>query len=62
MKKYLRYIKNTNGHATKAAFIEDWEPIGNMVWNDLLNADLATLNMTGYVVLTPKGEAKLEEN
>lgn len=61
MKKYLRYIKNTNGHATRAAFIEDWEPIGVSVWLDLVQADLATLNMNGYVVLTPNGEAKLEE-
>lgn len=31
----LTYVKNTNGGATKAHFIEDHEPIGPMLLQDL---------------------------
>lgn len=31
----LQYVKNTNGGATKSHFIEDHEPVGDRLWNDL---------------------------
>lgn len=35
IKQALRYVRNTNGGATLADFIEDHEPIGDQLWRDL---------------------------
>jgi hypothetical protein len=29
LKQYLQYIRNTGCSATKAIFVEDWDPIGD---------------------------------
>lgn len=31
----LRYVHNTNGGATQANFIEDFEPVGEWLWDQL---------------------------
>lgn len=59
-KQSLQYIKNTNGGASVAHFIDDWEPVGRMEWNLLLDAGLAE-DRDGYIFLTEAGEAKLAE-
>lgn len=54
----LKYIENTAGNATLQNFIEDWEPVGNLGWDDLSKAELVTLE-GNKVVLTDKGREYL---
>lgn len=56
----LRYVKNTAGGARKSMFIEDHDPIGNLLWDDLAAAGLVCENAEGAVVLTDAGMAALE--
>lgn len=55
----LQYIKNTNGGATRDIFVEDHEPIGEMLWRDAYDLELVDINSNGFVVLTEKGEKVL---
>jgi len=57
-KQALQYIKNTNGGATVAIFIEDWEPVGGMEWDLLIMQELAE-ERDGRIYLTKRGEDKL---
>jgi hypothetical protein len=59
LKQALQYVKNTGGCATKEIFMDDHEPIGQLLWDDL--SGLVTINTDGYVVLTQAGEDKLRE-
>ncbi len=59
-KQYLKYIKNTDGHATLENFIEDWEPIGQTVWNDLIRFKSVEI-IGNKIYLTKKGEEQLKE-
>lgn len=54
----LRYVENTAGNATLQNFIEDWEPIGNLCWEDLSKAGLVCL-IDGKIKLTFAGEEVL---
>ena len=56
----LQYIRNTNGGATKANFIEDWEPVGGMEWELLVKAEFVE-EIEGAIYLTKKGSARLDE-
>lgn len=56
-KNALQYVKNTNGGATKAIFIEDHEPIGEMLWADL--DGMICEDENGGIWLTVSGEAAL---
>jgi phage terminase large subunit-like protein len=53
--EFLAYVRNTNGGATIANFIEDWEPIGSMVWDELQTGGLARVGQTGRLELTEAG-------
>lgn len=57
-KQYLQYVHNTNGGASVANFVEDYEPIGGMVWNELVSRGLAE-ERDGRIHLTPLGEEAL---
>jgi len=60
--KFLNYIRNTNGGATVQGFVEDWEPIGRQVWNDLVHRGLVTLDDLGHIYLTELGVHVLRED
>lgn len=55
-KNALLYVKNTNGGATHSTFVDDHEPIGDMIWKSLYDRELVDINFNGFVVLTEKGE------
>ena len=42
--KYLDYVTNTGGSPTVDQFDEDWEPVGEMVRNDLVAQMLITIS------------------
>lgn len=54
----LKYVENTAGNATLQNFIEDWEPVGNLGWEDLSNAGLVCL-IDGRIKLTFAGQEVL---
>lgn len=58
-KEALAYIRNTDGNATVAHFIDDWEPVGRMEWKALLDSGLA-VERDGKIFLTEKGETTLK--
>ena len=53
----LQYVKNTNGGATKAHFLEDHEPIGERLWADL--DGMIRQDENARIHLTEAGEAAL---
>lgn len=57
-KKYLEYVRNTNGHATVANFDEDWEPIGPMLRRDLMPRYFIE-DADGKIRLTDEGKAEI---
>ena len=61
-KRALQYVKNTNGGATKANFIEDHGPIGNELWQDLTAGAYINVSDSGSIVLTSIGEEELAPN
>lgn len=56
-KNALQYVKNTNGGATKKKFIEDHEPIGKMLWDDLRG--MIREDDHGRIWLTEAGDTAL---
>jgi hypothetical protein len=60
-RQFIHYVANTGGGATKANFIEDWEPIGQRVWDELCGAGLIELNENQRVILTEKGRVAYGE-
>jgi hypothetical protein len=60
--KALQYIQNTNGNATLANFLEDHEPIGQEIWERLLDQRLVHINGAGKVGLTHGGAARVSES
>lgn len=52
----LRYVRNTNGGATIAHFLEDHEPVGQLLWDSLSNEGLVTTDENGRIKLTATGE------
>lgn len=55
----LQYVKNTNGGASIANFCEDLEPVGEMIWDQLLAAGLVDVDSNARIHLTVAGEAEL---
>ena len=55
-KQALRYVKNTGGGATKEHFIDDHEPIGDLMWDELYGNGWVTCNENGNIILTHLGE------
>lgn len=60
--KALQYIQNTNGNATLANFLEDHEPIGQEIWERLLDQRLVHINGAGKVGLTHGGAARVSQS
>ncbi len=58
MKLAAKYVQNTNGGATKAHFTEDFEPVGEMLWDDLSRNEYVE-ERDGKIYLTDLGEAAL---
>ena len=58
-RQFLEYVRNTNGGARQADFIEDWEPIGARVWAELLAAGLVMVDEGSRIRLTAEGDAAL---
>ena len=59
IRQALEYIRNTNGGATLDIFVEDWEPIGEKLWESIELAFLAKVDEFGRVRLTEAGEKAL---
>ena len=59
-KRALQYVKNTNGGATKAIFIDDYEPVGELLWNSLQS--LVREDGNGRIWLTDDGKKILAES
>ena len=55
LKQAVQYIHNTGGNATLANFFEDHEPIGEMLWKDLVREGLAEIHHD-KLRLTSKGD------
>ena len=55
----LQYVKNTGGGATPEAFKEDWEPIGEHLWNDLKSLNAVYVDSDGKIYITPTGQSLL---
>lgn len=39
----IQYIKNTGGNATLADFVEDHEPVGQKLWEDLVQKGMVEI-------------------
>lgn len=59
LKDGLQYVKNTNGGATKAHFMEDHEPIGERAWRDMDRSGYVRTDENGRIFLTTEGEQLL---
>jgi hypothetical protein len=59
LKQYLEYVRNTGGGATRAHFIEDWEPIGDRAWSELVAAGVVRQDENARIHLTEAGAAAL---
>ena len=53
--KYLRYIHNTCGRATLAYFVEDWKPVGQRLWAEMLHIGLVYEDANGHIRVTDRG-------
>lgn len=57
----LQYVKNTNGGAFVSNFIEDHEPVGDLLWLRLSAAELVNVSgATGRIYVTAKGLEALD--
>lgn len=54
-KQALQYVVNTGANATQDHFIEDHDPIGQVLWDDLQLEGLVTTNKHDKIILTDKG-------
>ena len=57
----LRYISNTEQNATLEHFIEDHDPIGQAIWDDLESEGLVGKNADGKLILTHKGQQVISD-
>lgn len=55
-KQALHYVSNTESNATLEHFIEDHDPIGQVLWDDLQLAGLVDINANGKLILTHNGQ------
>lgn len=56
----LRYVKNTGGNATYNHFIDDHEPIGQRLWQDLKYDNVVSIDDQGKIFVTKTGEKFLK--
>lgn len=56
-KHALRYVKYADGNATKKHFIEDHDPIGEVLWSALTG--LVWLDENDKILLTEAGKQEL---
>ncbi len=49
----LEYVRNSNGGATEDDFIEDWEPIGKQLWDDI--KDFIFIDNRKKIYITTEG-------
>lgn len=56
----LQYVANTNGGATKAHFLDDHDPIGSLLWDQLSQAELVT-EIDSRIYPTEAGKALLNQ-
>lgn len=54
-KQALQYVVNTGANASRDHFLEDHDPIGQVLWTDLELEGLVTLNEHDKIILTDKG-------
>lgn len=52
LQKYIQYIVNVGTAASTENFIEDFEPVGKVILDELKNNDFITIN-NGYITLNP---------
>lgn len=57
--QYLHYVGNTGGGASVADFVEDFEPIGETVWREMIAADLVMVDGAGRIYLTASGHNQI---
>jgi predicted methyltransferase len=60
LKQALVWVVNTEGSATKSNFLDDFEPIGGTLWEDLKAAEAIKVE-EGKVFITEQGKALLEK-
>lgn len=58
-RKALEYVRNTGGGATHDHFIDDHEPIGEVLWDRLSAADLVGIDGDDRICLTDAGKKEL---
>lgn len=56
----LQYVRNMNGGATRAHFLEDHGPIGEMLWQRIVNSGLVRQDENGRIFLADEGNAALD--
>jgi predicted ThiF/HesA family dinucleotide-utilizing enzyme len=54
----LQYILNTAGCATKTNFIDDWEPIGPLLWDEI--REFVTEDEHERLLLNKEGMKRIE--
>lgn len=55
-KQALLYFSNAEKNATLERFIEDLDPIGQVIWDDLEAEGLVGKDANGKLILTNKGQ------
>jgi len=60
IRQALQYVRNTNGGATLDNFLEDHEPIGKELWQELRHNLYVFEDMNGRIRLTDSGNAALD--
>lgn len=59
--EHLQYIKNTNGGATKMDYLDDFYPVGNIVWEEMTRIGTCMVEERGgHIFLTEYGREYLE--
>ena len=53
--QYLRYVHNTCGRATVSHFMEDWKPLGQRLWAEMLQIGLVYEDPNGHIRVTDRG-------
>ncbi len=59
-KRALQYVRNTSGGTTKEIFMEDHEPIGARLWEEI--KQYVRTDERGRLYLTDEGNKVLEES
>jgi hypothetical protein len=59
-KQALQYVRNTNGNAAVLHFVDDFEPVGRRLWDDMVKQGLVEERDDGRIYLTSEGEAELQ--